>query len=76
MCFYYVDDIHIVEPDESASEAKAMLQEVVAMLGWQLDAAKSQAMPKRVTSLGCELQIKDQRHRMAPERRKAREVDG
>jgi hypothetical protein len=55
--FYYVDDTHIIEPAVSAHETKAIFQEIMSLLGWELDADKSVPMGTDVVSLGCRLRI-------------------
>ena len=57
--FLYVDGTHLIEPASSADECSAMFREVVELLGWDLDPAKSIPMSKRVRSLGCVLSIGD-----------------
>ena len=55
--FYYVDDTHQFEITETAVKGKRLMQQVMGLLGWDLDPEKSQGMSSSVTSLGCHLHI-------------------
>jgi len=54
---WYVDDVQQVETTSSARTGKYVFQSVMKLLGWELDGAKSQAMARKATALGCEVAV-------------------
>ena len=47
----------MAEPTEAANSAKATLQEIVALMGWELDPAKSGGMATCIDLLGCRASV-------------------